>query len=308
MARYSTQQGVNQRQRTVNNPLFLGTFSETSLRYLQGTLQATYLVQKDGFGGGSYNHWFSVEITSPAWIILTKDGDRSKYVQISCYDLNLIPIEGRSIFQADSLPGTFAFDEENKTYYPYIGHVMSAQSDLYNNFDQFAVFKGDDRYYPLGAGRYLICVSSTRNEPLSYNVGLVLEFPTEDLIILLEDLDGSKLALEDGSNVDLSNTVIVTSPITLNTLISGFNAFTEVLAQINSGVTVTLDELDTWLISFSALNNEEPKDLFLLNPSPTYDPLDTHEHSRSEWTEAWDREHQQTDKFPAVFEPLITRP
>jgi hypothetical protein len=308
MARYSTQTGVSQGQRSVNNPLFLGTFSETSLRYLQGTLQATYLVQKDGFGGGAYNHWFSVEITSPAWIILTKDGDRSKYVQISCYDLNLIPIEGRSIFQADSLPGTFAFDEENKTYYPYVGHVMSAQSDLYNNFDQFAVFKGDDRYYPLGAGRYLICVSSTRNEPLNYNVGLVLEFSTEDLIILLEDLDGSKLALEDGNIIDPNNTVIVTSPITVNTLISGFNGFTEFLAQINSGVTVTIDELDSWFISSYALDNKEPKDLFLLDPSPTYDPLDTHEHSRSEWTEAWDREHQQTDKFPAVFEPLITRP
>jgi hypothetical protein len=37
----------------------------------------------------------------------------------------------------------------------------------------------------------------TRNEPIDYNVGLVIEFPSEDLFILLEDLDGSKLALED---------------------------------------------------------------------------------------------------------------
>jgi hypothetical protein len=306
MARYSSQPGVSQRQRTVDNPLFLGTFTETSLRYLQGTLQATYLVQKDGFGGGSYNHWFSVEITDSAWIILTKDGDRSKYVQISCYDLNLIPIEGRSIFQADSLPGTFSFDGQGEVYYPYIGHVMSAQSDLYNNFDQFAIFKGDDRYYPLGAGRYLICVSSTRNEPLNYNVGLVIEFLTEDLFILLEDLDGSKLALEDG--IDENNTITITSPITINTLISGFNAFTQDLAEINSGVTVTIDQGYTWLIGSTVPSTQEPQDLFLLDPSPNYDPLDSHEHSRSEWIEAWDREHQQTDKFPAVFEPLITRP
>ena len=307
MARYSTQSGVNQRQRTVNNPLSLGTFTETSLRYLQGTLEATYLVQKDGFGGGSYNHWFSVELASPAWIILTKDGDRSKYVQISCYDLNLIPIEGRSIFQADSFPGNFLLDEEDEVYYPYVGHVMSAQSNIYNLFDQYAAFKGDDRYYPLGTGRYLICVSSTRNEPLNYNVGLVVEFPTEDLFILLEDLDGSELALEDG--IDTANTTTIGPIISVDTVINGgYNAFTETLAQINSGVTVTIDEGYTWFIGDAVPPAQEPQDLFLLDPSPTYDPLDNHEHSRSEWVEAWEREHQQTDKFPAVFEPLITRP
>lgn len=307
MSRYSVQNGVNQRQRTVDNPLFLGTFSETSLRYLQGTLQATYNVQSNGFGGGSYNHWFSVEITSPAWIILTKDGDRSKYVQLSFYDLNLIPIEGRSIFQADSAPGDFLFDETNDVYYPYVGHVMSAQSDLYNTFNQYLPFKGDDRYYPLGAGRYLICVSSTRNEPLNYNVGLVVEFPTEDLFILLEDLDGSKIALEDG--IDTANTTTIGPIITVDTEINGgFNAFTEELAQINSGVTVTIDAGYTWFIGFVMPPSTEPEDLFLLDPSPTYDPLSDHEHSRSEWIEAWEREHQQTDRFPAVFEPLITRP
>jgi hypothetical protein len=307
MARYSTQTGVSQGQRSVNNPLFLGTFSETSLRYLQGTLQATYLVQKDGFGGGAYNHWFSVEITSPAWIILTKDGDRSKYVQISCYDLNLIPIEGRSIFQADSARGDFLFDEEDSVYYPYVGHVMSAQSDLYNSFNQYSVFKGDDRYYPLGTGRYLICVSSTRNEPLSYNVGLAIEFPTDDLFILLEDLDGSELALEDG--IDTANTTTIGPIISVDTVVDGgFNAFTEDLAQINSGVTVTINETYTWFIGTVVPPAQEPTDLFLLDPSPTYDPLDSHEHSRSEWIDAWNREHQQSDRFPAVFEPLITRP
>jgi hypothetical protein len=307
MARYSTQTGVSQGQRSVNNPLFLGTFSETSLRYLQGTLQATYLVQKDGFGGGAYNHWFSVELTSPAWIILTKDGDRSKYVQISCYDLNLIPIEGRSIFQADSARGNFLFEEEDAVYYPYVGHVMSAQSNLYNQFDQYEAFKGDDRYYPLGAGRYLICVSSTRNEPINYNVGLVIEFPTEDLFILLEQLDGSKLALEDG--IDNSNTTTIGPIISVNTVVNGgFNAFTETLAQINFGVTVTIDEGYTWLIGEAVPPGQEPQDLFLLDLSPNYDSLDDHEHSRLEWVEAWDREHQQSDRFPAVFEPLITRP
>jgi len=305
MTRYSLQQGVGQRQRTVDNPLLLGTFSETSLRYLQGTLKPTYQVQSNGFGGGSYNHWFAVEITSPAWIILTKDGERSKYINISFYDLNLNPIEGRSIFQADTVTGNFLFDNNNEIYYPYVGHVMSAQSDLYNTFNQYLPFKGDDRYYPLSAGKYLICVSSTRNEPINYNVGLVVEFPTEDLLILLEDLDGSSVALEDG--IDENNTVTIDSPITINTTVTILNAFTENIAEIVAGVTVTVDAGFTWLIGTSVLQTQEPEDLFLLDPSSTYDILQNHEHSRAEWVEAWEREHQQTDRFPPVFEPLITR-
>jgi len=307
MTRYSLQRGVGQRQRTVDNPLLLGTFSETSLRYLQGTLKPTYQVQSNGFGGGSYNHWFAVEITGSAWIILTKDGDRSKYINISFYDLNLNPIEGRSIFQADTVTGSFLFDSNNEAYYPYVGHAMSAQSDLYNTFNQYLPFKGDDRYYPLSAGKYLICVSNTRNEPINYNVGLVVEFPTEDLLILLEDLDGSSIALEDG--IDTANTTTIGPIISTNTVINGgFNAFTEDLAQINPGVTVTIDEGFTWLIGTVVPPDQEPENLFLLDPSPTYDILQDHEHSRVEWVEAWEREHQQTDRFPSVFEPLITRP
>jgi hypothetical protein len=233
MTRVSIQQGVSQRQRTVDNPLFLGTFSETSLRYLQGTLEATYRVQQDGFGGGTYNHWFGVEITSPAWIILRKDGERSKYVQLSFYDLDLIPIEGRSIFDADSVRG--------------------------------------------------------------------------DLFIFLEDLDGSLIALEDG--LDTTNTTTIGPILTVNqTINTGFNAFTEELAQINAGVTITIDEGSTWLIGFVPDPSMEPENLFLLDPSDSFDFNSTHEHSRNEWVEAWEREHQQTDRYPAVFEPLTTRP
>ena len=306
MARFSSTTSTAQRSRTRNNPLFLGTFSETSLRYLQGTLEATYHVQSDGFGGGTYNHWFSVAITSPAWIILSKDGERSKYVQISFYDLNSIPIEGRSIFQADSVRGDFFYDAEDAVYHPYVGHAMGAQSDLYNTFNQYRLDKGDERYYPLGAGKYLICVSSTRNEPLNYNVGVVIEFPTEDLFILLEDTDGSILCLEDG--IDNANTVEIGPTFSVNyTLPSGFNAFTETLATIAFGVTVEIQLGSTWLIGDTVLPAQEPQDKFLLDPSPTYDFNSVHEHSLSDWQEAWEREHQQTDKFPAVFIPLVTR-
>ncbi len=302
MSRYSNQVKLSQRSRTRNNPLFIGIFSKTSLRYLQGTLEATYYVQKDGWGGGTYNHWFSVEITSPAWIILTKDGERSKYVQISFYDLNQIPIEGRSIFQADSLSA----EDENEVYHPYVGHAMGAQSDLYNTFNQYLLDKGDERYYPLGAGRYLICVSSTRNEPLNYNVGVVVEFPTDELLILLEDTDGSVLCLEDG--IDSANTVEIGPVFSVNyTLPFGFNGFTKALATIDSGVTVEIELGSSWLIGETVFPETDPQDKFLLDPSPNYDPNTIHEHSLTEWREAWEREHQDTDKFPNVFIPLVTR-
>lgn len=306
MARFSNQASLSQRSRTQNNPLSLGTFSQTSLRYLQGTLEPTYQLQTNGFGGGTYNHWFSVELTSPAWIILRKDGERSKYIQLSFYDLNHIPIEGRSIFQADSVEGNFIFDAEDEVYYPYVGHAMGAQSDLYNTFDRFRLDKGDERYYPLGAGRYLICVSNTRNEPINYNVGVVIEFPNEDLFVLLEDLDGSKLCLEDG--IDTSNTVEIGPTFSVNYVLpSGFNAFTETLATINSGISVEIPSGSTWLIGETVPPAQEPQDCFLLDPGPNYDFNADHEHSLADWQEAWEREHQDTDRFPDVFRPLITR-
>lgn len=292
-----------QRARSLQNPLHLGVFSQTSLRYLRGTLQATYNVQKpDGFGGGSYNHWFSLAITSPAWIILSKDGERSKYVQLSFYDLNVTPIEGRSIFQADSVEVN-----SDGVYYPYVGHVMGAQSDLYNTFNPHRLDRGDDRYYPLGAGTYLICVSSTRNEPLNYNVGVVIEFPSEDLFILLESLDAGKLCLEDG--IDTNNTAEIGPIFAVNySLPLGVNAFTSNTAIINGGVTVTIGSGSTWLIGDSAINTNEPTEKFLLDLSPSYNIDSDHEHSLAEWRTAWFREHQETDPFPEVFVPLTTSP
>lgn len=304
MTRLSNQNNVAQRSRTQNNPLFLGSFSETSLRYLQGKLEPTYQLQSNGIGGGTYNHWFSVEITSPAWIILTKDGERSKYIQISFYDLNQIPIQGRSIFQADSVQGNFYADPADNLYYPYVGHAMAAQSDLYNTFDQYRIDRGDDRYYPLGAGKYLICVSNTRNEPINYNVGLVIEFPTEDLFILLEDLDGSRLILE--TEIDETNTNVIGPTFNSDYVIpTGVNAYTEVVATIAAGATVTVSDGSSWLIG---LASADPNNFFILDTASGYDFNSDHEHSLAEWVNAWEREHQDTDRFPSVFTPLTTRP
>lgn len=191
-----------QRQRTQDNPLNMGQFSQLSLRNLKGSLgpksqvvgrRDTTQLSNGGFGGGTYNHWFSFTITAKAWIIVAKGGNRPQYINVSMYDLNLTPIEGRGIFQDDSIVVTI----DNKIYNPYVGHTMNAQSDLYNTFDPNRLDKGDERYYPLNPGTYLLCVSATRNEPIDYEVGVVIEFPSPDFDLLLEDY-GLLLLEDDG--------------------------------------------------------------------------------------------------------------
>jgi hypothetical protein len=86
-----------QRQRTAQDPLLIGSFNETSIRYLQGSLGPKSQVIIGGYGGGTYNHWFKVQLEAPAWLIIANGPPRPQYIQISAYDLNRNPIEGRGI-------------------------------------------------------------------------------------------------------------------------------------------------------------------------------------------------------------------
>jgi hypothetical protein len=251
-----------QRQRTQKDPLNLGTFSQTSLRLLKGTLGPVSQVvgradrwdtSNGGYGGGAYNHWFKINLATNAWIILVKGEPRPQYIQVSTYDLNQNPIEARNIFDKDSISTTV----NGETYYPYIGHIMNAQSDLYNNFDPIAIDKGDNRYFILPAGSYLLCISTTRNERLDYTVGLVVEFEDFEPEYLLESGAGDYLVFESA-----------TSPVTL---------------------------LD-------------PVNHIYLDLPPGYTGEQEHQHSLGEWKNAWDREHQQDDRFPAIFASIATTP
>ena len=299
---------VSQRQRTQNNPLVLGSFDETSLRVLTGTLGPKNVVvgradtnqySNGGFGGGSYNHWYQINLTSPAWIITTKGGPRPNYIQVSAYDLNKNPVEGRGIFQGDSVSTS---STPNGTYYPYIDHVMGAPSDLYNTFNPNALGRGDDRYFALGVGSYLLCVSTTRNELLNYTLALVIEVSTTEMLLLLEDLEGDFLTQEIA--LDTSNTLIIPSNFTVNyTLSSGYNAFSSSPVTINNSITVTVPLDSTWFISTLP---PESNDLFIIEPSDTFDFESIHEHSRAEWLAAWRRERSPLDTLPVIFEPLIT--
>ena len=57
----------------------------------------------------------------------------------------------------------------------------------------------------------------------------------------------------------------------------------------------------TFLSQESSLN-----DLFIIEPSETYDFNSVHEHSQAEWLAAWRRERSPEDSLPVIFTPLLT--
>ena len=303
-----------QRQRTQNNPLVLRNFDTTSLKYLKGRLGPlnqlvgradTSQQSNGGFGGGTYNHWFQVNLKEPAWIIVAKAGPRPNYIQTSVYDLNKQPIEGQGIFQDDSVEVTNGAN----TFYPYFATTMGAQSDLYNTFDAGRLDRGDERYYPLTAGGYLLCISTTRNELLDYEVGLVVEFPITEMFIATEDEADIDLFLQETA-IDFSRTINVISPVTFNIVVSPSaeqpNGFTELLAIVNSGITVTVLSGSEWLIGDQIPSDQQDEYAIIVDEAPGFfDSI--HDHSLVEWQEYWEATHQDTDKFPDVFVPLTNR-
>ena len=192
-----------QRQRTSKDPLPLGSFSSTSIRLLTGNLGPASRPNTGGYGGGSFNHWFKVKLETAGWIIIANGSTKPKFINVSAYDLNKNPIEGRAIFQADSID---QFSSEGVRQYPYLGTVQGAQSDSYHTFDARRLDRGDDRYFALPVGEYLICISSVRNEPVDYSVGVVVEISDPFPVLLLEDF--TRLLFED---TDISNIVCDTT-------------------------------------------------------------------------------------------------
>ena len=170
-----TNPNLSQRERSQFNPLNLGKFDRTSLRFLTSTLGMRSQIIQGGVGNNTYNNWFQVTLEKAGWIILIKGGtvlstsnttgqnlyqDVNSRLMLAVYDQNRNPIQGRIIQQEPDA---------------YRGNVAGAQSDLYNTFDSNRFDKGDEMFYELEPGNYLICVSATRNEEFNYGVGLVID-------------------------------------------------------------------------------------------------------------------------------------
>ena len=170
--------------------------------------------------------------------------------------------------------------------------------------------RGDERYYPLEAGGYLICVSTTRNELLDYEVGLVVEFPITEMFISLEDEADVALFLQETA-IDFSRTINVISPVTVDTTISSNidqpNGFTEDICVINSGVTVTVLFGSEWFIGAQIPSAQEGGFLVIAEPGNDLYFDTIYDHSLEEWQESWESTHQDTDKFPVAFLPLTNR-
>lgn len=204
---------VPQTQRTQNNPLMLGSFDSTAVKYLRGSLGPknqvvgsadTWDQSRGGYGGGTYNHWFRIDLKIPGWILLANASPKPRYIQISAYDLNRNPIESRSLFQKDSIK-----NPDGRA--PYNDHIMGAQSDLYNTFSSVKFDRGNEIYEPLETGSYLICISAVRNEPIDYAIAFVVEFPTEEGYLQLEDFGNSVFLTEDSSFILLDEDVVASA-------------------------------------------------------------------------------------------------
>lgn len=333
-----------QTSRSVNNPANLGTFDNLSLRLLTGNLGPIYkpvgradtsLNSNGGIGGGTYNHFYSVELAVPAWIILTKGPNKPRDLNISVYDTNKVERPGRIIFQKDTISqqvaiSNFRFDPQSITvslpradkqlltdwaqslsgetfyYYPYFDHIAAAGSDLYNTYENYRLDKGDEMYYPLPPGRYLICISMTRNEPRSYEVGMVIEPKDDEVFILCEDTLVVNLGLEESQGG--ANNFNIPSPVTSGVVIpSGANAYSNVLCAVEApGGSVTVTNPQSWLISLSPNPELEASGNFLGEAPPEF--FDTfHDHSLTDWTTAWQRDNKPSDPLPALFIPLLNR-
>jgi len=304
---------TSQRERSQYNPLNLGTFYQTSLRLLIGDLGPKSKIIQGGYGEDTYNHWFKVSLADPAWIILIKAGSKLSTENIrpdqgtpynksrfdfSVYDLNKNPIEGRVIIEE---PEEFA------------GQAAGAQSDLYNfsNYDRADL--GNDMFYKLEPGHYLICISAIRNELMTYGVGMVLEFqrPSTDVFILTEDVIQSYILQEDAQETDIGLVYDqIISPINANITIDTRNASTINQALIESGVVVQVNNENsnnedlTWYIGPPFPNPDPNLNRILLDATDNW--VDTiRERSLSEWKAAWERENMGS--FPVrVFAPYVT--
>jgi hypothetical protein len=309
---------LSQRERSQFNPLNLGRFNRTSLRLLTGTLGPSSQIIQGGYGNYTYNHWFQVTLALPAWIILIKGGTAlaqgqantsNRFSEINqrfsfqVYDQNRNPIQGRYIHQEPEA---------------YLGHVAGAQSDLYNTFNPARFDKGDETFHELEPGNYLICISANRNELFKYATGLVIEFPSDDeQFILLEDNSIAYLLQESTASVAGGATFIeIPAQIDGDTTLSSASAFTINACTISSGFFVQINNESpegnslVWIIGpdLNAAGVDELNNRVELNTTENWQ-YSLHVHSLSEWSTAWEREHQQDDKFPAaIFTPYTNAP
>ena len=174
---------MTQRGRSYHDPLDLGTFSQTSIRYLQGRLgaenkgQAGFRSTNDGTANAYMNVWFQVTLTKEAYLILLKENQRQR----RNYNVSVYPkdLEHNQLSYPMKVNGTDSF---------YNSVVAGYTADLYNIIDDQSSFKDKNRtsLYPLKPGTYVINISTQRWDIFKYGLYLIIEAPFQSGYIQLE--------------------------------------------------------------------------------------------------------------------------
>ena len=323
---------LDQSHRNIHNPLPLGRFDQTSLRLLQGEFRNLYkptgvpaynadLVRNAtpyGVGGGTRSAFFEIELAAPAWVLVAKGGQFPNYIQTSVYTSFPQPLQGRAIHDADSI----TIEGESRVYIPFLDTVFGTQSDLYNYFNPDRLDNGNTTYYPLTAGKYIICISTLRTEPINYEVGLVIEFSPDEIFIICEDTsdieaqptfivqqdffdkDTPEGNLGIGTEIILGTDGNPKGEITTDLTLDELNYWSQSGIGINTGTTVTIDLGTTWMIAPKEFDIDDPQRI-LCNYDQAY--LDSvHDRDLRTWRDAWFRDN--VERFPDLFLPYVNLP
>ena len=323
---------LDQSRRNVHNPLPLGRFDKTSLRLLQGEFRNLYkptgvpvynadLVRNAtpyGVGGGTRSAFFEIELASPAWVLIAKGGQFPNYIQTSVYTSFPQPLQGRAIHDADSI----TIEQEARVYIPFLDTVFGTQSDLYNYFNPDRLDNGNTTYYPLTAGKYIICISTLRTEPINYEVGLVIEFSPDEIFIICEDASDAEAQptfivqqdffdsnTPEGNIGDTTDVVVGTNgdpkgEITQDETLDDGNYWSQSGIGIRAGSTVTIAGASTWMIAPKDFDSTAQQRI-LCNYEQAY--LDSvHDRDLRTWRDAWFRDN--VERFPDIFLPYVNLP
>ena len=169
-------------------------------------------------------------------------------------------------------------------------------------------------FIPLEAGNYLLCISATRNELMTYGVGLVIEFPSDDTNFILTEDAVEAFVLQENLNLGPDGSldyISIPQVVNANITLTDENAFTPnsctILngnaVQINYQATSTSGNL-TWYIGPDFPGGDEADDRILLDVTENWGAAN-HEHNLSLWRQAWRRENM--GNFPDFFYTIRSR-
>lgn len=191
--------GVNttgsQRSRSYYNPIDLGRFSRTSIRYLTGRIgaenkgQAQFRCDNSGASFAFQNVWFGFRLDAPSYVILVQDSTNSRtnrFIDLTLYDTKK---------ERKSMGHPILFDGMNSYYR---GMVAGSQCDLYNVLDQRQAADDQDRtsLLPLPKGNYVLGASTQRWDQIRYGIYMIIETPITSGFILLENEPTTKGYIE----------------------------------------------------------------------------------------------------------------